>query len=66
MRYIILNTVVAALIAASVSQALAAKARHPIRNETAASDQVRNAHNAIVQPPEPSWPYSGWSAPAGR
>lgn len=66
MRNIILSTVVAALIAASASQAVAAKARHHVRKETAASEQVRNAHDAIAQPPEPSWPYSGWSAPAGR
>lgn len=34
--------------------------------ETAMSEQVRNARNALTQPSQPVWPYSGWSAPAGR
>ena len=66
MRQITLTTVTAALIAASASQAIAAPSRHHVRKETAASEQVRNARNAIAQPSQPSWQYSGWSAPAGR
>ena len=66
MRNIILGTVAAALMAASASQAVAAPSRHHIRKQMAASEQVRNARNAIEQPSQPGWPYSGWSAPAGR
>ncbi|QOG17772.1 MULTISPECIES: hypothetical protein [Bradyrhizobium] len=74
MRKIILSTVAAALIAASASQAVAAPShRHARKNvaketakETAMSEQVRNARNALTQPSQPVWPYSGWSAPAGR
>ena len=66
MRKIILSTVAAALIAASASPAIAAHSRHHVRKETAASDQVRNARNAIEQPSQPGRQYSGWSASAGR
>ncbi|MDH2342164.1 hypothetical protein [Bradyrhizobium sp. SSUT77] len=66
MRKIILSTVAAALIAASASPAFAAQSRHHVRKETAVSDQVRNARNAIAQPSQPGWQYSGWSASAGR
>ncbi|MCK1384587.1 hypothetical protein [Bradyrhizobium sp. 21] len=67
MRQIVLTTVAAALIAVSASQALAAPSRHHVRKEAAASEQqFRNARNAIAQPSQPSWPYVGWSAPAGR
>ncbi|MCS3730291.1 hypothetical protein [Bradyrhizobium betae] len=66
MRKIISSTIAAALIAASASQAFAAQAQHPIRKETVASQPIRNAHNAVEQPSQPGWQYSGWSAPAGR
>jgi hypothetical protein len=71
MRKIISSTVAAALIGASasqarVAQAFAAQARHPVRKETAASEQIRNGRNAAEQPSQPGWQYSGWSAPAGR
>lgn len=66
MRKIILSTVAAALIAASASQAFAAPSRHHVRKAAAASEQVRSAHDAVAQPPQPGWQYSGWSAPAGR
>jgi hypothetical protein len=66
MRKIILSTVAAALMAASASQAFAAPSRHHVRKETATSEQIRNARNAIEQPSEPGWQHSGWSAPAGR
>jgi hypothetical protein len=66
MRNIVLTTVTAALIVASASQALAAQSRHHVRKETVASEQIRNARNAVEQPSQPGWQYSGWSAPAGR
>jgi hypothetical protein len=74
MRKIILSTVAAALIAGSASQAVAAPQHRHVRKDTAkemvketvASEQVRNARNALTQPSQPAWPYSGWSAPAGR
>ncbi|MCP3408803.1 hypothetical protein [Bradyrhizobium sp. CCGB01] len=66
MRKIILGTVAAALIAASASQAFAAQSQHHVRKDAAVGKQVRNARNAVAQPSRPDWPYSGWSAPAGR
>ncbi|MGY4624278.1 hypothetical protein [Bradyrhizobium sp. USDA 4486] len=70
MRKIILSTVAAALIAGSTSQAVAAPSHRHVRKDTAketvASEQVRNARNALTQPSQSVWPYSGWSAPAGR
>jgi hypothetical protein len=77
MRKIIFGALVstalgAALIAGSAAGALAAQPHQ--RTHTAnhnaippvASQPFRNAHNALEQPQQPSWPYSGWSAPAGR
>ncbi|UPK31966.1 hypothetical protein IVB18_26970 [Bradyrhizobium sp. 186] len=66
MRKIALSTITVALIAASASQALAAQSRHHVRKEAAVSEQFRNARNAVEQPSQPAWQYSGWSAPAGR
>jgi hypothetical protein len=66
MRKIILGTVIAALVAASASQAFAGQPRHHVRKDTTISEQVRDARNAIAQPSQPVWPYAGWSAPAGR
>jgi hypothetical protein len=67
MRKIILSTVTVALIAASASQALAAQPQHHARRAPqATSEQFRNARNAVEQPSQPGWQYSGWSAPAGR
>ena len=70
MRQIILSTVAASLIAASASQAVAAPSHRHVRKdvakETTKSEQIRNARNALRQPSQPVWPYSGWSAPAGR
>ncbi len=66
MRKIVLSTITVALIAASASQAFAAQSRHHVRKETAVSEQFRNARNAVEQPSQPAWQYSGWSAPAGR
>ncbi|QDP26467.1 hypothetical protein [Bradyrhizobium cosmicum] len=66
MRKIIISAVTAALVAASASQAVAAQARHHVRKDNAVSEQVRNARNAVEQPSQPGWQYSGWSAPAGR
>ncbi|MET3995483.1 hypothetical protein AB7G19_20145 [Bradyrhizobium sp. 215_C5_N1_1] len=72
MRRIVLSTIaVAPLIAASASQALdvqtlAAQSRPHVRKDTAVSEQVRKALDAVDQPSRPGWQYSGWSAPAGR
>ena len=67
MRKIILSTVTMALIAASASQAIAAQSQHHARKapQATTSEQFRNARNA-VEPTQPAWQYSGWSAPAGR
>jgi hypothetical protein len=67
MRKFVLSTATMALIAVSVSQAFAAQSHHA-RKATSAmtSEQFRNARNAVTQPSQPVWPYSGWSAPAGR
>jgi len=72
MRKIVLSTVAVALIAASASQAFAgqsfaAQSRAHARKapQATTSEQFRNAHNAL-QPAQPAWQYSGWSAPAGR
>ncbi|MDA9507424.1 hypothetical protein XI09_22875 [Bradyrhizobium sp. CCBAU 11386] len=67
MRKIVLSAVTMALIAASASQAFAAQL-HPVRKaaQTTTSEQLRNARNAVAQPSQPAWQYSGWSAPAGR
>ncbi|CUU18213.1 hypothetical protein BjapCC829_25475 [Bradyrhizobium barranii] len=81
MRRIVLSTVAVALIAASASQALAvqalavqalavqalaAQSRPHVRKDTAMSEQVRKALDAVDQPSRPGWQYSGWSAPPGR
>jgi archaellum component FlaG (FlaF/FlaG flagellin family) len=66
MRQIVLSTVAVALIAASAAQALAAQSRPHARKDTAVSEQVRKALDAVDQPSRPGWQYSGWSAPAGR
>jgi len=67
MRKIILSTVTMALIAASASQAFAAQPQYHARKAPqATSEQFRNARNAVEQPSQPGWQYSGWSAPAGR
>ena len=67
MRKIILSTVTMALIAASASRAFAAQPQHHARKAPqATSEQFRNARNAAEQQTQPAWPYSGWSAPAGR
>ncbi|MCP3374546.1 hypothetical protein [Bradyrhizobium cajani] len=68
MRKIVLSAFATVLIAASASQVLAAQQHHPARKSMHAttSEQFRNARNTVEQRPQPSWPYSGWSAPAGR
>ncbi|TYL91329.1 hypothetical protein FXB40_28945 [Bradyrhizobium rifense] len=67
MRKIVLSTVTMTLIAASASQAFAAQPQHHARKAPQAmSEQFRNARNAVAQPTQPAWQYSGWSAPAGR
>jgi hypothetical protein len=67
MRKIVLSTVTMTLIAASALQAFAAPPQHHARKAPqATTEQFRNARNAVVQPTQPAWQYSGWSAPAGR
>jgi len=67
MRKIVLSTVTMALIAVSASQAFAVQSHHARKATSATtSEQFRNARNAVTQPSQPVWPYSGWSAPAGR
>ncbi|WFU85012.1 hypothetical protein QA645_20420 [Bradyrhizobium sp. CIAT3101] len=67
MRKIVLSAVTMALIAASASQAFAAQQQHRARKEPqATSAQFGDARNAVERPSQPAWPYSGWSAPAGR
>ncbi|WP_426418364.1 hypothetical protein [Bradyrhizobium genosp. A] len=67
MRKIALSTIATALIAASASQGFAAQKQHHARKASqATSEQFRDARNAVTQPTQPAWQYSGWSAPAGR
>ncbi|WP_234683996.1 hypothetical protein [Bradyrhizobium monzae] len=67
MRKIVLSTIAMALIAGSASHALAAQKQHRAREATqTTSEQFRDARNAVTQPSQPGWQYSGWSAPAGR
>jgi hypothetical protein len=68
MRKINLTIVTLALIAASEPQAFAAQSQHHHARKApqATSAQFRDARNAAEQPSQPAWPYSGWSAPAGR
>ncbi|BAR62676.1 hypothetical protein ACVIWV_002700 [Bradyrhizobium diazoefficiens] len=66
MRKIVLSTVTVALITASASQVFAAPSHHARKATQTTSEQLRNARNAVAQPSQPAWQYSGWSAPAGR
>ncbi len=71
MRKIILTVLGASLIAASTAQMAAAAEHHHARRVTPASEQFRNANNAVAWPAQPGW-YSDYSeghvisAPAGR
>lgn len=66
MRKIVLSVLAIALIAGTAPQAFAAQPHRHAHKETAVSAQLRNARNAVEQTSQPSWQYSGWSAPAGR
>ncbi|MCP3470220.1 hypothetical protein NLM33_07760 [Bradyrhizobium sp. CCGUVB1N3] len=68
MRQMILSVITAALIAGSASASDAAQHHHPVRKteQVATSAPFRNANNAIAPAAQASWPYSGYSAPAGR
>ncbi len=68
MRNIILSTLASALIAAATMQTAVAAERHHVRHtdRTVAAEQFRNANNAMPSPATSPWPYSGFSAPAGR
>jgi hypothetical protein len=63
MQKTILTVLAATLIAASTAQIAAAT--HKVTHARV-TEQFRNANNAIAQPAQPYWPYSGWSVPAGR
>ncbi|WP_027574384.1 hypothetical protein [Bradyrhizobium sp. WSM1743] len=65
MRQIVSWTIIAALIAASASQ-VGATQSHRVREQSATHEHIRDARDAIAQPPQSSWQYSGSSAPAGR
>lgn len=66
MHKIVSGVLATALIAGTASQAFAAQSRHHARKETTVSEQFRKAGHTVEQPSQPSWQYSGWSAPAGR
>jgi hypothetical protein len=72
MKKIILTAVGAALIAMSSAQFASAGEHHHARKAQAgASEQFRNANNAIAWPTQAPSAYSGvysggWSAPAGQ
>ncbi|RXG88223.1 hypothetical protein EAS61_29800 [Bradyrhizobium zhanjiangense] len=68
MRRIVLSAFATVLIAASAAQAFAAQSQHHPRKSAHATttEQFRSARSAVARQPQPSWPYSGWSAPAGR
>jgi hypothetical protein len=68
MQKTILTALAATLIAASSAQIASASEHHRAHKVThaAVAEQIRNANNAIAQPVQPSWPYSGYSAPAGQ
>jgi nucleoside-specific outer membrane channel protein Tsx len=68
MRKTILAALGAALIAVSAVQTSAAAERHHARkaDRAAANEQLRLANNAVPATAQTGWPYSGFSAPAGR
>jgi hypothetical protein len=68
MRKTILTLLAASVIAASSAEIAAAGQHHPVHKVGRApvAEQFRNANNAIAQPAQPIWPYSGYSAPAGQ
>ncbi|WP_284269379.1 hypothetical protein [Bradyrhizobium iriomotense] len=68
MRQMILSVISAALIAESASASDAAQHHHAVRKteHAATTAPFRNSSNAIAPAPQASWPYSGYSAPAGR
>ncbi|WP_027522622.1 hypothetical protein [Bradyrhizobium sp. Ec3.3] len=68
MRQMILGVFSAALLAGSASASDAAQHHCAIRKTEHAvtSAPFRNSNNAIAPAPQVSWPYSGYSAPAGR
>lgn len=53
----IVSCIVAALIAASASQAVAAQSHRHVHKQAAAAVHIRKARNAIAPPPQTSWQY---------
>jgi hypothetical protein len=68
MRKITVAIFSAALFAASAAQGAAAAEHHHARKaeRPTASEQFRNANDALASPAPPSWYYGGYSAPAGH
>jgi hypothetical protein len=71
MRKTILTLLAASLLAPSSAQVAAAAERHHARKAAPASEQFRNANNAVAWPAQPNWvsDYTEGhviSAPAGR
>jgi hypothetical protein len=68
MRKTILGVLATTLIVASTAQIAAASEHHRAHKVTHApvAEQFSNANNAIARPAQQSWPYSGYSAPAGQ
>ena len=68
MRKTLLTVLGAALIAATTTSIAAAAPRHHVRKTApaSASEQFRNANNAVAAPAQPSWYSGGYSAPAGQ
>ncbi|MGY8664841.1 hypothetical protein Q3C01_21125 [Bradyrhizobium sp. UFLA05-109] len=68
MRQMILSAISAALIAESASASDAAQHQHGARKaeHAATSAPFRKSNNAIAPAAQVRWPYSGYSAPAGR
>ena len=68
MRKTVLTVLASTLFAASTMQVAVASERHHIRKaeRPVAAEPFRNANNSMPAPAASYWPYSGYSAPAGR
>jgi len=68
MRKTLLTALASTLFAASTMQVAVASERHHVRKaeRPVAAEPFRNANNSLPTPAASYWPYSGYSAPAGR
>jgi hypothetical protein len=68
MRNTVLTILASALFAASTMQVAFASERYHVRkaDRALAAEPFRNANNSLPAPAASYWPYSGYSAPAGR